>query len=255
MHPPVARSLPVRHRLGTTAVGPCQNVVDFPALVTVLLPFFAGPIVILRGLWHKKFCLRFFEGSAQYRAPTPNRERQLRFGVDPKMKSADLARRKRNKIMKQLNAVLRMTFWMVTMFAMVFLSQAQSGENVSRTTQQKKSAAHEIHIFDQNGRPAVSGVPSGTGQIFDVQWDRAGFCLPRTHSISRSATRCDGPGPSSGHSVTSGPPCAADSQYCSPDDTNCPAGILSNVGTVYDTHLYRARRYSYHLRRRTALSA
>ena len=49
----------------------------------------------------------------------------------------------------------------------------------------------------------------------------------------------------SGHSVTSGPPCAADSQFCSPDDTNCAAGILSNDGTVYEHTFTRAWRYYY----------
>ena len=71
--------------------------------------------------------------------------------------------------MKRLNAVLRLTFSLATMFAIVFLSQAESGNKRATVTQQKRSANHEIHIMDQNGNPAVSGRPSGTGQIFDVQ--------------------------------------------------------------------------------------
>ena len=137
--------------------------------------------------------------------------------------------------MKRLNAVLRIAFLLVTMFAMVFLSQAQSGGHLA-TKQQKKSAAHEIHIVDQSGRPAVSGVPSGTGQIVDVQVGPGFAFAPDTVNISAGDTVrwtwADG-----GHSVTSGPPCFVDSQFCSPDDTNCPDGVLSNTGTVY-THTF-----------------
>ena len=49
----------------------------------------------------------------------------------------------------------------------------------------------------------------------------------------------------SGHSVTSGPPCAADSQYCSPNDMNCASGVLSNAGTVYTHTFSRSGTYSY----------
>jgi hypothetical protein len=36
---------------------------------------------------------------------------------------------------------------------------------------------------------------------------------------------------SSGHSVSSGDPCTINGQFCSPDNTNCQAGTLSNAGT------------------------
>jgi plastocyanin len=138
--------------------------------------------------------------------------------------------------MKQLSALVRLTFWMTAVFAMVFLSQAQSGQKRVATTQQKKSTADEIHIVDQNGRTAVSGVPTGTGQIVDVQVG-PGFAFdPSTVNISVGDTvRWTWAG--NGHSVTSGPPCEADSQYCSPDDMACASGILSNTGTVY-THTF-----------------
>ena len=89
--------------------------------------------------------------------------------------------------MKRLNAVVRIAFLLVTMFAMVFLSQAQSGGHLA-TKQQKKSAAHEIHIVDQSGRPAVSGVPSGTGQIVDVQVGPGFAFAPDTVNISAGDT-------------------------------------------------------------------
>jgi plastocyanin len=143
---------------------------------------------------------------------------------------------RRSKTMKRFSAVVRLTFWMTTMFAMVFLSQAQPGHKGLATTQQKKPAAPGIRIVDQNGRPAVSGVPAG-GQIFDVAVGQGGdVFVPDTVNISVGDTVrwtwAEG-----GHSVTSGPPCFVDSQFCSPDDTNCPAGVLSGQGTVY-THTF-----------------
>ena len=122
------------------------------------------------------------------------------------------------------------------MFTLVFLSQAQSRDRRTNIPTPKQHAAGAIHIVDQSGRPAVSGVPSGTGQIVDVQVG-PGFAFdPNTVNISAGDTvRWTWAG--SGHSVTSGPPCFVDSQFCSPDDTNCPAGVLSNAGTVY-THTF-----------------
>src|ERR1044071_365378 len=138
--------------------------------------------------------------------------------------------------MKRLNAVLRLTFSLATMFAIVFLSQAESGNKRATAAQQKRSANPETHIMDQNGNPAVSGKPSGPGQTFDVQVGPAFAFDPSTVNINVGDTvRWTWAG--SGHSVTSGPPCEADSQYCSPDDQACASGILSNTGTVY-THTF-----------------
>ena len=147
--------------------------------------------------------------------------------------------------MKRLTAVLRLSFWMTALFAMVFLSQAEPGTKRVATTQQKKTSAHEIHLVDQNGRPAVNSVPSGGGQIFDVAVGQGGdVFVPDTLNISVGDavrwTWAEG-----GHSVTSGPPCFVDSQFCSPDDTNCPAGVLSGQGTVYEHTFAEPGVYSY----------
>src|SRR6266513_173215 len=147
--------------------------------------------------------------------------------------------------MKRLTAVLRLSFWMTALFAMAFLSQAESGNKRVAATQQKKSFAHDIHLVDQNGRPAVNGVPSATSQIVDVAVGQGGdVFVPDTVNISVGDT-VRWTWAESGHSVTSGPPCFVDSQYCSPDDTNCPAGILSNVGTVYEHTFAEPGVYSY----------
>jgi plastocyanin len=151
---------------------------------------------------------------------------------------------KKEQTMKQLNAVLRLTFSVAAMFAIVFLSQAEPGNKRLMATQHKRSANHEIHVVDQNGNPAISGVPSGTGQIVDVQVGPSFAFDPDTVNISVGDTvRWTWAG--SGHSVTSGPPCEADSQYCSPDNQACASGILSNTGTVYTHTFVEPGVYSY----------
>jgi plastocyanin len=147
--------------------------------------------------------------------------------------------------MKRLNTVLRLTFSLATMFAIVFLSQAEPSNKRPTTTLQKTSANHQIQIMDQNGRTAVSGVPSGGGQIFDVAVGKGGdVFVPDSVNISVGDT-VRWTWAESGHSVTSGPPCLVDSQFCSPDDANCPAGILSNIGTIYEHTFTEPGVYSY----------
>ena len=76
--------------------------------------------------------------------------------------------------MKPFTSVLRLTFWLVAMFAVVFLCQAQLGNKRLATTQQTKTSVHAIQIVDQNGKTPISGVPSG-GQTFDVAVGQTGF--------------------------------------------------------------------------------
>ena len=146
-----------------------------------------------------------------------------------------------NNNMKISNAA-RLIFWLAAIFAIGILVRAESSEkraNIANT----KSAP--LRIVDQNGRPAVSGVPSATNQIVDVAVGPDFAFHPDTVNISVGDTvrwTWDG----SGHSVTSGPPCQADSQYCSPNDTMCSPGMLSNAGTVYMHTFGSAGSYSYH---------
>ena len=92
----------------------------------------------------------------------------------------------------------------------------------------------------------MSGVPSATSTIVDVAVGQGGLVfVPDTVNISVGDTvRWTWAG--SGHSVTSGPPCFADSQYCSPNDMNCPPGTLSNIGTVYKHTFSEPGVYSYY---------
>jgi plastocyanin len=101
-----------------------------------------------------------------------------------------------------------------------------------------------LQIVDQNGQLALSGAPSATSTIVDVTVGPDFAFHPDTVNISVGDTvrwTWDG----SGHSVTSGPPCAADSQFCSPNDMNCFPGVLSNEGTVYQHTFANAGTYSY----------
>ena len=97
-------------------------------------------------------------------------------------------------------------FWLVMMFAAVFLVQAESGDRRTSMPNTNSAPRGSISILDQNGQPAVSGVPSATSTIVDVT-GRAGFAFhPNTVNISVGDTvRWTWAG--SGHSVTSGPPC------------------------------------------------
>jgi plastocyanin len=147
--------------------------------------------------------------------------------------------------MKRSKAAVRAIFWLAMTFAIVFFVRAESGDR--RASMPHAKSAPPIRIVDQNGRPAVNGVPSATSTIVDVMVGGGnGFqFVPDTVNISVGDT-VRWTWVASGHSVTSGPPCVADSQYCSPNDTNCPAGTLSNSGTVYTHTFAEPGVYSYH---------
>jgi plastocyanin len=146
--------------------------------------------------------------------------------------------------MKRLNAAGRSIFWLGMIFAIVFLVRAESGDKHPSLPRAK--SAPPIRIFDQNGQPAVNGVPSATSTIVDVTVGPGGTFVfdPSTVNISVGDT-VRWTWDSSGHSVTSGLPCAADSQFCSPDDMNCASIILSNPPFVYQHTFGVSGRYSY----------
>jgi plastocyanin/N-acetylneuraminic acid mutarotase len=147
--------------------------------------------------------------------------------------------------MKRSNAV-RAIFWLGMIFAIVFFVRAEPGDRRMGAPQTVTAPSAPISIVDQNGQPAVNGIPSPTGTTVDVAvGPNFTFVFdPNIVNISVGDTVRWTWG-SSGHSVTSGPPCAADSQYCSPNDMNCASGILSNSGTVYTHTFSQAGTYSY----------
>ena len=71
------------------------------------------------------------------------------------------------------------------MFAIVFLVRAESGDKRTSVIPQKEHATARLRIFDQNGQPAASGVPSATSTIVDVAVGQGGdVFVPDTVNIS-----------------------------------------------------------------------
>jgi len=141
--------------------------------------------------------------------------------------------------MKRSNAVTRRICWLVVMAGVAIFSPSEFGTG--------SAAATAITIVDQNGRVVPNALPSATSQIVDVTVGPNGMFQfsPGTVNISVGDTVRWTWG-SSNHSVTSGTPCTADGRFCSPNDTNCGAGQLSNMGAVYQHTFAQAGTYSYH---------
>lgn len=107
-------------------------------------------------------------------------------------------------------------------------------------------AVAALTIVDQDGRVVPDAPPSAIRQIFDVSVGPNGnrVFTPNSLSIAVGDT-VRWTWASNNHSVTSGGSCTADLQYCSPNDTNCGAGNLSNTGTVYQHTFTQAGTYTY----------
>jgi plastocyanin len=143
--------------------------------------------------------------------------------------------------MKLSNAA-RLAFWVAVIVPTGFLVRAESG--VKRSSMPNTRSAPPLRILDQKGRAAVSGVPSG-GQIFDVAVGQGGdVFVPDTVNISVGDT-VRWTWAESGHSVTSGDPCTADGQFCSPNNTNCGQCMTSSQGSVYQFTFTQAGSFSY----------
>ena len=137
--------------------------------------------------------------------------------------------------MKISNAA-RLILWAAVLVSTGFSARAESGDRRASMPLQKQHAAVPIRIVDQNGQPAVSGVPSATSTIVDVTVAPGGTLTfsPSTVNISVGDT-VRWTWAASGHSVTSGPTsCTPDGMFCSPNNTNCSTCVTSNTGFVYE---------------------
>src|SRR4029453_6074490 len=114
--------------------------------------------------------------------------------------------------MKISNAA-RLIFWVAVIIATGFLVRAESGEKRARMP--KRRGAPPPGIVDENGRSTVKGVSTATGTTVDVQVGPGFVFSPDEVNISVGDT-VRWTWADSGHSVTSGQPCAVDSQFCSP---------------------------------------
>ncbi|MEP7014886.1 MAG: plastocyanin/azurin family copper-binding protein [Verrucomicrobiota bacterium] len=144
--------------------------------------------------------------------------------------------------MKNSNLLLR---WSLLVVATAISTSAFGGDR-SVSKPQKSNVTEMLRILDERGLPVPNSKPSAASQIFDVTVGPAGNRVfsPNTVNISVGDTVRWTWG-SSNHSVTSGSSCAADSQFCSPNDTNCGAGTLSNTGSVYQQTFGQAGDYFY----------
>src|SRR5213592_3036222 len=147
--------------------------------------------------------------------------------------------------MKISNAV-KLIFWVAVLVATGFLVRAESAEKQASMPGGKSGPP--VRIVDQNGRPAVSGVPSATSTTVDVTVAPGGTFTfsPSTVNISVGDT-VRWTWAASGHSVTSGDStsCTSDGQFCSPNNTNCSTCVLSNVNFVYEFTFTQAGNFSY----------
>jgi plastocyanin len=149
--------------------------------------------------------------------------------------------------MKISNAA-RLILWVAVFVATGFLAHAESGDGSASMPLQKQNPAALIRILDQNGQPAVNGVPSATGTIVDVTVAPGG-----THTFSPSTVNISvgdtvrWTWAASGHSVTSGDStsCISDGMFCSPNNTNCSTCVTSNIGFVYEFTFTQAGNFTY----------
>jgi plastocyanin len=148
---------------------------------------------------------------------------------------------------KRSNIVKRCFLGLMIAAGLVSFSPSIFGKGHDAAPSRNKLAAHAINIVDQFGRPDPGARPSATSQIFDVTVAPGGSRVfsPSTVNISAGDTvRWTWGG--SGHNVTSGSSCTADSQFCSPADMNCSSGPLSDTGTVYSHTFAQVGTYSYY---------
>lgn len=140
----------------------------------------------------------------------------------------------------------RTNFTPVIVIAVAFLATSQFSSAQTPLVSGNNHAVRGITFVDQNGRVSLDAEPSPNSQTFDVIVAPGGARMfsPNMLNVAVGDTvRWTWQGDF--HSVTSGSPCTADSQFCSPNDMNCPAGILSTTGTVYTHTFGEAGDYSY----------
>jgi plastocyanin len=148
--------------------------------------------------------------------------------------------------MKRSNVAGRCFIVLMALTGAATFSASAFGSGQGAASLPKAPTARAIKIVDQNGRPDPGAQPSATSQIFDVAVGPGGSrsFSPSTVNIAVGDTVRWTWG-SDNHSVTSGNSCAADSQFCSPGDMDCPSGLLSNSGAVYQHTFGQAGTYFY----------
>jgi plastocyanin len=151
------------------------------------------------------------------------------------------------KTIGQSTAISQQIGWLTYLIAMVCLWPAVTGETASADTTPENHPIAMIRIVDQYGRQAPTGKRDVGSQIFDVTvgpLENEFTFMPDSVTI-RVGDTVRWTWASDFHSVTSGTSCAADGQFCSPDNMNCDAMILNNTGFVYEYTFTQPGTYQY----------
>jgi plastocyanin len=147
-------------------------------------------------------------------------------------------------MIRKRRTTAKQTWWLAMLLLTAFTWIADSGNNGAGATAPQN---HAIRIVDQYGRQIASGKPDVGSEIFDVTvgpLDNEFSFAPDSINISVGDT-VRWTWASDFHSVTSGTSCTADGQFCSPDNMNCDAGILSDTGFVYEFTFTQPGMYQY----------
>ena len=141
----------------------------------------------------------------------------------------------------------RQVAWLTTLLGILFWWPAEAGDQRTAETTTDNYAIVPIRIVDEHGRQAVTGKRYVGSEIFDVTVgpiENEFSFEPTTVNISVGDT-VRWTWATDFHSVTSGTSCTADGQFCSPANTNCEAGSLSNTGFVYEFTFTQPGAYQY----------
>jgi plastocyanin len=151
------------------------------------------------------------------------------------------------KIIRKSNAISYQMPWLTLLLAMVYPWPAKASETAGADATQQNHTIAAIRIVDQYGRQVPGGKRYVGSEIFDVTvgpLENEFSFMPDTVNIAVGDT-VRWTWATDSHSVTSGTSCTADGQFCSPDNTNCEAGILNDTGFVYEFTFTQAGIYQY----------
>ena len=151
------------------------------------------------------------------------------------------------KIIGESNAILHQTYCLTALLIMTGFWPAMAGDTPSADTRPEVQKVAAIRILDQYGRQVPSGKRDVGSQIVDVTVGPESNELtfkPDAVNINVGDT-VRWTWASDFHSVTSGEKCFSDGRFCSPDNTNCEAGILNDTGFVYEFTFTQPGIYQY----------
>lgn len=146
---------------------------------------------------------------------------------------------------REAGIVLRGRLASLSRIASTGPATSQSGQPSRTNRIRERDQLPKITIVDDTTAEMRIHYPE-TGNIIDVTVGDNGLpqFTPSVVSITAGDT-VRWTWASDRHSVTSGDSCVANSQFCSPNDTNCPAGTTSGPGTVYQHTFSQPGSYSY----------